>query len=101
LLKRFKLWCKENRHRPLPDLFKALNAKLRGYFNYFGVHGNLPSLALFHYQVIKFLWKYLNQRSQRKSYNWEGFRQLLAQFGVVKPHIVIRPRHERRMFVPG
>jgi RNA-directed DNA polymerase len=100
-LTRFKLWCKENRHRHLPDLFKVLNAKLRGYFNYFGVRGNLPSLALFHYQAIRFLWKYLNQRSQRKSYNWEGFKQLLAQFGIVKPHIVNRPRRERRTFVPG
>lgn len=100
-LARFKLWCKENRHRHLPDLFKVLNAKLRGYFNYYGVHGNLPSLALFHYQAIRFLWKYLNQRSQRKSYNWEGFKQLLAQFGIVKPHIVNRPRRENRTFVPG
>jgi RNA-directed DNA polymerase len=100
-LKRFKLWCKENRHCRLPDLLKALNAKLRGYFNYFGVHGNLPSLSLFHYHAIRFLFRYLNQRSQRKSYNWEGFKQLLAQFGVLKPHIVVRPRRERRMFVPG
>lgn len=98
---RFKLWCKDNRHRRLSDLFKALNVKLRGYFNYFGVHGNLSSLALFHYRAIRFLWKYLNQRSQRKSYNWEGFKQLLAQFGVVKPHIVNRPKRVRRMFVPG
>jgi len=44
-LARFKQWCKENRHRHLPDLFKVLNAKLRGYFNYFGVRGNFPSLA--------------------------------------------------------
>ena len=47
------------------------------------------------------LQRYLNQRSQRKSYNWEGFKQLLAQFGVVKPHIVNRPRRERRAFIPG
>ena len=100
-LKRFKLWCKENRHRRLPDLFKTLNAKLRGYFNYFGVHGNLPSLSLFHYHAIRFLWKYLNQRSQRKSYNWDGFRQLLTQFGVVKPYLLNRPRRERTAFVPG
>jgi len=100
-LKRFKLWCQENRHRHLPDLFKALNAKLRGYFNYFGVHGNLPSLALFHYHAIKFVWRYLNQCSQRKSYNWDGFRQLLSEFGVVKPYLVNRPRREGRMYVPG
>ena len=100
-LTRFKLWCKDNRHRLLPDLFKALNAKLRGYFNYFGVHGNLPSLALFHFRVIRYLWRYLNQRSQRKSYNWVGFNQLLAQFGVPKPHIVNRPKRVRTTFVPG
>jgi hypothetical protein len=100
-LARFKQWCKENRHRHLPDLFKALNAKLRGYFNYFGVRGNFPSLATFYYEAIRFLWRYLNQRSQRKSYNWEGYKQLLAQFDVEKPHIVNRPRRERRMFVPG
>jgi len=100
-LARVKQWCKDNRHRRLPDLFKALNAKLRGYFNYFGVHGNLPSLEEFLYHVTGYLKKYLNQRSQRKSYNWDGFNQLLAQFGVVKPHIVYRPRRERRTFVPG
>jgi group II intron reverse transcriptase/maturase len=100
-LSRFKLWLKENRHRRLPDLFKLLNAKLTGYFNHFGVHGNLRSLEFFYYQVIRQLWKYLNRRSQRKSYNWDGFNQLLAQFGVVKPHIVNRPRRLRMAFVPG
>lgn len=100
-LTRFKLWFKENRHRRLPDLFKLLNAKLTGYFNHFGVHGNIQSLEFFHYQVIRQVWKYLNRRSQRKSYNWEGFRQLLDFFGVAKPHIINRPRRERRAFVPG
>jgi RNA-directed DNA polymerase len=100
-LARVKLWCKDNRHRRLPDLFKTLNAKLRGYFNHYGLHGNLPSLAEFYYHVTGYLKKYLNQRSQRKSYNWDGFNQLLDQFGVVKPHIVNRPKRERRTFVPG
>jgi group II intron reverse transcriptase/maturase len=98
---RFKLWFKENRHRRLPDLFRLLNTKLTGYFNHFGVHGNLQSLEFFYYQIIRQMWKYLNRRSQRKSYNWEGFKQLMAQFGVVKPHIVNRPRRVRMAFVPG
>ncbi|MBN2386979.1 MAG: hypothetical protein JXB85_08160 [Anaerolineales bacterium] len=29
---------KENRHLRLPELFKQLNAKLRGYFNYYGAN---------------------------------------------------------------
>jgi group II intron reverse transcriptase/maturase len=97
----FKLWFKENRHRRLPELFRLLNAKLKGYYNHFGVHGNLRSLAFFHFQVTRHMWKYLNRRSQRKSYNWDGFKQLMAQYGVVKPHIVNRPRRERKAFVPG
>jgi group II intron reverse transcriptase/maturase len=100
-LTRFKLWLKDNRHRRLPDLFKLLNAKLTGYFNHFGVHGNIRSLEFFYHQVIRQLWKYLNRRSQRKSYNWDGFRQLLAQLGVVRPHIVYRPRRVRKAFIPG
>lgn len=100
-LTRFKLWLKENRHRRLPDLFRLLNSKLTGYFNHFGVHGNLQSLEFFYYQVIRQIWKYLNRRSQRKSYNWEGFKQLMTQFGVVKPHIINRPRRIRLAFAPG
>jgi len=97
----FKGWLKENRHRCLPDLFRVLNAKLTGYFNHYGVHGNIRSLEYFYYQVIRQMWKYLNRRSQRKSYNWEGFKQLLTQFGVVKPYIVKRPRRVRMAFIPG
>ena len=100
-LTRFKLWLKDNRHRRLPDLLNLLNVKLTGYFNHFGVHGNIRSLEFFYYQVIRQVWKYLNRRSQRKSYNWEGFRQLLTQFGVVKPHIGHRPKRVRKAFAPG
>ena len=90
--KRFNLWCRDNRHRRLPELFKALNAKLSGYYNYFGVYGNLPSLNAFFLHAVRTLWKHLNQRSQRKSYNWLGFNQLMEQFNIAKPHIVNRPK---------
>jgi hypothetical protein len=38
---------------------------------------------------------------QRESYNWDGFNQLLSQFGEVKPRIVNRPGRVRMAFVPG
>lgn len=90
--KRFSLWCKDNRHRKIPELFKALNAKLRGYYNYFGVYGNLSSLNAFYLYAVRALQKFLNRRSQRKSYNWTGFKQLMERFGIAKPRIVGRPR---------
>jgi hypothetical protein len=91
-LKRFNEWCKKNRHLRLPVLFKQLNTKLRGYYNYFGVYGNYSGLPEFYFRAVRVLMKYLNQRSQRRSYNWAGFRQLIEQFGIIKPHIVRRPK---------
>jgi RNA-directed DNA polymerase len=46
-LQRFTGWCQENRHLRLPVLFQRLNAKLRGYYKYDGVHGNAASLKAF------------------------------------------------------
>jgi RNA-directed DNA polymerase len=99
--KRLPLWCKENRHRKIPELFKALNAKLRGYYNYFGVYGNLPSLNAFYLYAVRTLWKFLNRRSQRKSYNWVVFNQLMERFDIAKPRIVIRPKRATMRVAPG
>jgi group II intron reverse transcriptase/maturase len=91
-LKRVNQWCKENKHRRLPDLFRRLNAKLRGYYNYYGVIGNYRSLREFFDQVLWLLWRQLNQRSQRKSYNWKGFRKLTDDFQIERPQIECRPQ---------
>ena len=60
-LKRFTAWCKENRHLRLPVLFQRLNAKLRGYYNYYGVHGNAASLKEFFNSAMGILLKWLNR----------------------------------------
>jgi len=96
-LKRFNEWCKKNRHLRMPELFEQLNAKLRGYWNYYGVIGNFSSLQLFFYRAMRQLMKYLNRRSQRGSYNWAGFLQLIEQFGIEKPHITRRPKRNNTM----
>jgi group II intron reverse transcriptase/maturase len=99
--KRLSLWCEENCHRKIPELFKALNVKLRGYYNYFGVYGNLSSLNAFYLYAVRALWKFLNRRSQRQSYNWLGFNQLMKLFAIAKPRIVSRPKCAIMRFVPG
>jgi hypothetical protein len=86
-LKSFGEWCRKNINLRMTDLFRKLNAKLRGYYNYYGVIGNYKSLASFYYQAMKILFKRLNRRSQRKSYNWLGFNELLKYFWIEKPRI--------------
>lgn len=74
------------------EQFQLLNAKLRGYYNYYGVRGNYDSLNEFFQQVQRLHLKWLNRRSQRPSYNWAGYRELLRRFILERPRIAGRPR---------
>jgi hypothetical protein len=77
-----------DRNLELWELFRQLNAKLRGYYHYYGVVGNYRALEQFYRQALLILFKWLNRRSQRRSYNWLGFEELLEYHRVEKPRIV-------------
>ncbi len=87
-LKDFKSWIMENRNLKMRLLINELNSKLRGYYNYFGIKGNLKSLSMFLYHVVRILYKWMNRRSQKKSYNWTGFIAALNVHGLLKPKVV-------------
>jgi len=91
-LKDFLKWCKSNRNMRMTELFYKLNAKLRGYYNYYGVRGNYDRLSSFFYHAVNILFKWLNRRSQRKSYKWVGFAELLKHFRIAKPRITEKKR---------
>jgi len=80
-------WCRKHRDYPIWMIFRDMNAKLRGYYNYYGVIGNSESLREFFYHVKRILFKWLNRRSERRSYNWNGFNDLMKHFGLLKPRI--------------
>jgi RNA-directed DNA polymerase len=84
----FKAWLKENRSLKKKTLFKKLNQKLRGYYNYYGIKGNSESISKFYIFVTNQLFKWLNRRSQKRSYTWEGFSEALKYFGIEKPRII-------------
>ena len=67
---------------------KVLARKYRGYWNYYGVRGNFESLGQFFQQTRRILHKWLNRRSQRKSYTALGFERLLRRFQIPHPRIV-------------
>ena len=96
-IKRFTEWCKKNRNLKLRILSRRLNAKLRGYYNYYGVIGNYDSLYQFFQQVKRILFKWLNRRSQRRSYNWAGFDQLLKHYKIERPRIKRRRPKTRQL----
>jgi group II intron reverse transcriptase/maturase len=86
-IQQFTIWIKEFRNKRLRKIFEVLNSKLRGYYNYYGVIGNFKSLNMFYEQVVKLLYKWLNRRSQRRSFNYQVFGELLEFFKIEKPRI--------------
>ncbi len=86
-LAEFQKWCRENCRLPKWKLFSKLNSKLRGYYNYYGIRGNGTSLFNFFYHAKRILFSTLNRRSQRRSYNWKGFAELIKVFKLQKPRI--------------
>jgi group II intron reverse transcriptase/maturase len=87
-LQSFTQWCRQNRNLRLGVLFAKLNRKLRGYYNYYAITGNFEGIREFYYNVKRILLKWLNRRSQRRSYNWAAFVQLLDHFKVPRPRIL-------------
>jgi group II intron reverse transcriptase/maturase len=86
-IKEMNLWLKQNRHLRLKDLFTTINMKLRGHYQYYGITDNSEALGNFQDKTKKLLFKWLNRRSQKKSYDWDGFNQLLKIFPLARPRI--------------
>lgn len=86
-MRNVKEWIKTNRHKKRCEHFAELNVKLQGYYNYYGIKGNYRSLSEFHWIVVQSLYKWLNRRSQRKSYTVEKFTKVLKFYNIVKPRI--------------
>ena len=87
-VRQFKEWIKRYRSVKLRKLMYHLNAKLRGYYNYYGLKRNYASIDKFHFYAMKLLYKWLNRRSQKYSYRGKGFKQMLFYYRIEKPRIV-------------
>lgn len=89
-----KEWARNNRNSPLKELAKTLRRKYLGYFNYYGVIGNAVRLWKYWKESSQILFRSLNRRSQRQSYNWKGFEQMWKTLDLPLPRIVERPNRQ-------
>lgn len=76
----FTEWIKLNRSRlSRKEIWLITASKLRGHYNYYGYYCNRGKLMLFYQSVIRDLFKWLNRRSQKKSFTWKQFKGLLSR----------------------
>jgi len=88
-LKEMKVWLRTSRsHLKGGAMLRQAKAKLQGHLNYYAITDNGQMCASYRRQVTRLLFKWLNRRSQRRSYDWERFNAVLAWVGWPSVRIV-------------
>ncbi len=83
-----KLYMSINRSKhKLKELWKGIRTRLLGHYRYFGVSDNLRHLTRFLDAVESIVFKWLNRRSQKKSFTWEQFCKYQKAYPLPKPRI--------------
>jgi RNA-directed DNA polymerase len=87
-LKAIAEWCRENRHMPVDEQQKTLNAKLRGHYQYYGRPTNYRSIWRF-YRGVRRIWrKGLSRRTCGKGMPWEKYAAILRKHPLSLPRIL-------------
>lgn len=82
--KKIKEWIILNRHERPIWLFKKLNQKLVGYYNYYGITDNGRAIQRMRRYVQLTLFKALRRRSNRNRLTWESFQCMEQYYTLAK-----------------
>lgn len=88
-LRQSKEWLKLNRHENVDLVLDRFCRSLNGYYNYYCITDNIPHVSNFNHKIRSILYKWLNRRSQRKSFNWDKFQLLLDKYPLPSPRVKV------------
>jgi hypothetical protein len=93
-LKELRKEARRRMHGPIGEQHKWLVSVVRGHYAYYGLPGNLRSMASFLWEVQKLWFRVLRRRGQKGKMNWERFNALIKVFPLPTPKIT-HPWSER------
>jgi len=88
-IREFKDWLKNSRTMPTADLLSLACIKVKGHIAYYGVTDNIRKVSLFVYEIRGLLFKWLNRRGKRRTYNWDEFGGVMERIKFPRPRIVV------------
>ncbi|MFN8790117.1 MAG: reverse transcriptase domain-containing protein [Bdellovibrionales bacterium] len=95
----FYHWIKTNRNRmKLGELWSLAKAKIMGHVNYYGYWMNGTKINHFYSEAWRALFKWLNRRSQMRSYTVDGFIERVKNFPLMPALKDIKWRNLGRSF---
>jgi RNA-directed DNA polymerase len=88
-LKNVKTWSKAIRNRmKLGKIWKTFQAKIRGHIQYYGVSHNTDKVDEFIDRATKILYKWLNRRSQKRSFDWDKYNKFVNKYPLAKARVI-------------
>ena len=87
-LREFTTWARKSRTvQRKGEMVRQARTRVAGHLSYYAITDNSDKCSAFHYQATRIVFKWLNRKSQRKSYTWEGYNQVLRWVRWPKPYI--------------
>ncbi|UII55589.1 group II intron reverse transcriptase/maturase [Cytobacillus spongiae] len=88
-LKETKEFLMNNRNKDIHMIMDRFKRSLIGYYNYYCITDNSQTVNNFKEKIESLLFKWLNRRSQRKSFTWDKFRLFLNKYPLPSPRIKV------------
>ena len=63
------------------EMLRRARSRVIGHLSYYAITDNQERSSYYVYRATRILFKWINRKSQRKAYTWEGFIQALAWVG--------------------
>lgn len=77
-LREYTEWIRKARGKmPTGELMRRAKARIQGHLNYYAITDNSRMCNSYLYWFTRITFKWVNRRSQRLSYNWKEFNQML------------------------
>ncbi|MEE9403097.1 MAG: group II intron reverse transcriptase/maturase [Desulfobacteria bacterium] len=87
-LRKFTDWAKKARSvLKKGEMLRQARVRVIGHLNYYAITDNSERCSYYVYRTKRIVFKWLNRKSQRKAYTWEGFNQALIWAKWPQPRI--------------
>jgi RNA-directed DNA polymerase len=87
-LRDFTEWARKSRAvLRKGEMLRGAKIRVLGHLSYYAITDNSGKCTTYLHHVTRILFKWLNRKSQRNSYTWEGYLQALKWVGWPKPYI--------------
>jgi RNA-directed DNA polymerase len=87
-LREFTDWARKNRSfLRKGEMLRRAKSRIEGHLNYYAITDNLWRCSAYRHYATRILFKWLNRKSQRRTYTWKGYLQALRWVGWPKVNI--------------